>query len=76
MENEIEMWNKLFREYEYGFISALFPLVSPENDGVDRTTKEIENSTKGTCSNGRCNFIFDYCGSQNVNLLIAILMFV
>ena len=60
----MEMCSKLFRKYEYGFISALFPLVSPENENDDRTTKKIENSRNGICSNGICNCIFDYCGSQ------------
>lgn len=53
------MCNKLFREYRYCFISALFPLVSPEDGDVDRTIKEMENSTKKICSNETCNRIFE-----------------
>ena len=73
MENEIEMGNKLFREYRYRFVSALFPLVSPEDDDVDSAIKEMEDSTKRICSNDTCNRIFegmirkcDDCGSQVV----------
>ena len=53
------MCNKLFREYRYCFISALFPLLSPEDGDVDRTIKEMENSTKKICSNETCNRIFE-----------------
>ena len=75
------MCSKLFRKYEYGFISALFPLVSPENENDDRTTKksripETEYVQMAYAIVFLIIVVHRLFGSQNVNLLITILMFV